>query len=71
MSRRPGSGRQRRLSGDRLDERRSFYRIDASGKAETLIDLNQGSADHEYVAGERLAIVPMMVDNAVAAYKVE
>jgi sugar lactone lactonase YvrE len=48
-----------------------LYRIDASGKAEMLMDLNQGSADHEYLESESLAIIPMMMDNAVAAYKVE
>jgi sugar lactone lactonase YvrE len=49
----------------------ALLRIDASGKAEMLMDLNQGSADLHYVPSEQLAIIPMMVDNAVVAYKVE
>jgi sugar lactone lactonase YvrE len=49
----------------------ALYRIDASGKAEMLMDLDQGSADLHYVPGEQLAIIPIMTDNAVAAYKVE
>jgi DNA-binding beta-propeller fold protein YncE len=49
----------------------ALYRIDASGKATMLMDLNQGSADLHYVPSEQLAIIPMMMDNAVVAYKVE
>ena len=49
----------------------TLYRLDAGGKAEMLMDLNQGSADLGYVPSEQLAIIPMMMDNAVAAYKVE
>jgi sugar lactone lactonase YvrE len=49
----------------------ALLRIDASGKAEMLMDLNQGSADLHYLPGEQLAIIPMMVDNAVVAYKLE
>jgi sugar lactone lactonase YvrE len=48
-----------------------LYRIGADGKAEMLMDLNQGSADHEVVEGESLAIVPMMLEGTVAAYKVQ
>ena len=35
------------------------------------MDLNQGSADLHYDPSTQLAIIPMMVDNAVVAYKVE
>jgi outer membrane protein assembly factor BamB len=48
-----------------------LYKFDAEGKAEMIMDLNQGSADHEYVESENLVIIPMMMDGTVAAYKVE
>jgi sugar lactone lactonase YvrE len=48
-----------------------LYRISVDGKAEMLMDLNQGSADHEVVEDESLAIVPMMLDGTVAAYKIQ
>ena len=49
----------------------SLYTFDADGKAEMVMDLNQGSADHEYIEGEKLVVIPMMMDGTVAAYKVE
>jgi sugar lactone lactonase YvrE len=49
----------------------SLYTFDAEGNAEMIMDLNQGSADHEYVEGEKLVVIPMMMDGTVAAYKVE
>lgn len=48
-----------------------LYRIAASGKADLLLDLNQGSADHEYIASRRLAIIPMMMDGTVVAYELK
>lgn len=48
-----------------------LYRIAASGKADLLLDLNQGSADHEYIAGKRLAIIPMMMEGMVVAYEID
>jgi sugar lactone lactonase YvrE len=48
-----------------------LYKFDAEGKAEMIMDLNQGSADHEFVEGENLVVIPMMMDGTVAAYKVE
>jgi sugar lactone lactonase YvrE len=48
-----------------------LYRIGADGKAEMLMDLNQGSADHEVIEDESLAIVPMMLEGTVAAYKIQ
>jgi len=35
------------------------------------MDLNQGSADHEFVESESLAVIPMMLEGTVGAYKVE
>jgi hypothetical protein len=49
----------------------SLYTFDADGKAKMIMDLNQGSADHEYVEGEKLVVIPMMMDGTVAAYKIE
>jgi outer membrane protein assembly factor BamB len=46
----------------------TLYRISADGSTETLLDLNMGSADLEFVANGALAVIPMMNDNTVAAY---
>jgi len=43
----------------------SLYRIDASGEAEMLMDLNQGSADIGGINSEGMVLVPMMMDNKV------
>lgn len=48
----------------------SLYRITASGKADLLLDLNQGAADLEYIQSKHLAIIPMMMDGKVIAYEV-
>jgi sugar lactone lactonase YvrE len=48
-----------------------LYSFDADGKAEMIMDLNQGSADHEYIESEKLVVIPMMMDGTVAAYKVQ
>ncbi len=39
------------------------------GKADQLIDLNQGSADLLYLSDKKLVLIPMMLDNTLAAYK--
>jgi sugar lactone lactonase YvrE len=49
----------------------ALFLIDSSGKAEQLLDLNQGSADLAYRADEKLAIVPMMNDNKLVAYRIQ
>jgi sugar lactone lactonase YvrE len=49
----------------------ALFRISPDGTAEQLLDLNQGSADLEYVEGDRLAIIPMMMDGKVVAYRIE
>ena len=36
-----------------------------------LLDLKQGSADHEFVEDENLAVIPMMMDGTVNAYKIQ
>jgi sugar lactone lactonase YvrE len=48
-----------------------LYQISGDGKAEMLMDLNQGSADHEFVESESLAVIPMMMDGTVDAYKIQ
>jgi sugar lactone lactonase YvrE len=49
----------------------ALFRIQPDGKAEQLIDLNQGSADLEFVQAEKLAIIPMMMDGTVAAHRID
>jgi outer membrane protein assembly factor BamB len=49
----------------------ALYRIDASGKAKLLLDLNQGSADIGYVPAEHLVLIPMMMDDKLVAYRIE
>jgi sugar lactone lactonase YvrE len=49
----------------------ALYRIGADGAATELADLNQGSADLEYIPEEKLAIVPMMMDGKLTAYRIE
>jgi sugar lactone lactonase YvrE len=49
----------------------ALYTVDADGKAKMVMDLNQGSADHEYIESEKLVVIPMMMDGTVAAYKVD
>ena len=43
--------------------------IDAKGTVETLLDLDQGSADHEYIQGSGLVLIPMMNNNKLVAYQ--
>ncbi len=49
----------------------ALYRIDADGQAERLLDLNEGSADLEYIQDRSLAVIPMMNDGTVVAYRIE
>ncbi len=48
-----------------------LYRIDQTGKAELLLDLNQGSADIGYVPESKTLFMPMMNDNVVVGYRME
>ena len=48
-----------------------LLRIAASGKAELLLDLNQGSADLEFIEAKRLAVIPMMMDGKATSYKID
>ncbi len=49
----------------------SLFRINSSGDADLLLDLNKGSADHEYIQSKGLVVIPMMLDGKIAAYKVD
>lgn len=48
-----------------------LLRVSANGEATMLLDLNMGSADLEFIAAKRLALIPMMLDGKVLAYKVK
>ena len=43
----------------------------AKGKPERLIKLNKGSADLVYLADEKTVLVPIMLSNTLAAYKLD
>ena len=47
----------------------ALYQLHPNGKVDELIDLNQGSADLIYLHETRIALVPMMLDNTLAAYE--
>jgi len=45
----------------------ALFRIDSSGDAQLLVDMNQGSADIGVINSEAMILVPMMMDNKVVA----
>jgi outer membrane protein assembly factor BamB len=45
------------------------FQISRSGEAKELLRLSQGSADLGFISSSRTAIIPLMVDGKVAAYK--
>jgi len=49
----------------------ALLRIDVKGSSEQLIDFSQGSADHAYVPETRTALIPLMLDNKLVAYRME
>lgn len=49
----------------------ALYRVDSKGKAELLIDLNQGSADLAYLPDKKVVLIPMMLDNSLVAYRLD
>jgi streptogramin lyase len=48
-----------------------LYHFSADGAAELIMDLNQGSADHEVMDDGATAVIPMMMDGRVTAYRLE
>lgn len=49
----------------------AVYRIGDDGNKEMLLDLDMGNADLEYIPGQSLLIVPMMLNNTLVAYRIE
>lgn len=49
----------------------AVFSIRPDGSSERLLDLSQGSADLEYLEGESIAVIPMMMDGKLVAYKIE
>jgi hypothetical protein len=52
----------------------SLYTVAVKGnkaRVRQLLDLNQASADLIYLPDERLVLIPMMLDNTLAAYKLD
>jgi len=49
----------------------TLFRIRPDGTSEELLDLDQGSADIEYLEGEGVAVVPMMMNDKLVAYKIK
>ena len=49
----------------------TLYRIHPDGTSDQLMDLNQGSADLEFVDTEKLVIIPMMMDGKVTAHRID
>ena len=48
-----------------------LYRVDAQGNVVRLLDLHQGTADLTYRPETKTILIPMMLDNALVAYKLE
>jgi sugar lactone lactonase YvrE len=48
-----------------------LFHVDAGGKAEEMLSLGQGSADHEVILDKNLVIIPMMMNNTVQAYQIK
>jgi hypothetical protein len=49
----------------------ALFVIDATGKAEQLLDLDQGSADIGWLPKQRLLLIPMMMSDKLVAYRLE
>jgi hypothetical protein len=47
----------------------ALFQIDAKGNVKRLIDLHQGSADLTILPDKTMVLIPMMLDNSLAAYK--
>jgi sugar lactone lactonase YvrE len=49
----------------------ALIRINPDGSTEQLLDLDQGSADLEFIESDRVAVIPMMLDDKLVAYSVD
>ncbi len=47
----------------------ALYKVDKTGKADMLLDLDQGSADIGYVPEEHMVLIPMMMSDKLVAYR--
>ena len=47
-----------------------LFHITAKGEATKLLELDQGSADHELIIKKDLILIPMMKDNKLLSYKI-
>lgn len=48
-----------------------LFHVTPEGEVREVMDLPQGSADLEYLAGDRLAVVPMMADGRIDAWRLD
>ena len=47
-----------------------LYLISKSGDAKKILELAQGSADHDVILSENLILMPKMVENKLTAYQI-
>jgi len=64
-ARRPRAGRLWSLVTDRVNA--ALLRLHSHGSTEQPLDLARGSADLGYLTAEKLAIIPMMLDDEFVA----
>jgi len=48
-----------------------LYRVDAQGNVVRLLDLHQGTADLTFLPETKTILIPLMLENALVAYKLE
>jgi sugar lactone lactonase YvrE len=48
-----------------------LYRVGAKGKIERVLKLGKGSADFLYLPDQKLAFIPIMLNNALVAYTLD
>jgi len=49
----------------------ALFQIDAEGNAKQLLDLEQGSANFEFLPSENTVVIPMMMEGRIVAYRLE
>jgi hypothetical protein len=48
-----------------------LYRVDASGAAKLVLDLDQSTADIGYVPASRTVLIPMLRKDKLLAYRLQ